>query len=93
MDFMRLYIEQGRFGEFVSEILELDFKRKQEVIKEKDDERLWSVYIRSHSEKSFKNWKDDLFTQKQPEDYSMTEEQVAAEKDHAKDILKKISPV
>lgn len=93
MELMRLYIEQGRFGEFVTEILEMDSKRKQEAAKEKDDDRLWAAYIRSMSEKSFIDWKNDLFTQKQPEDYSMTDEQVASEKDHARDILKKISPV
>ena len=93
MEFMRLYIEQGRFGEFVTEILKMDSKRKQEAAKEKDDDRLWEAYIRSMSEKSFSEWKKDLFEQKQPENYSMTNEQVADVKEQARGILKKISPV
>lgn len=93
MEFMRLYIEQGRFGEFVSEILEMDFKRKQEAAKEKDDDRLWAAYIRSMSDKSFNDWKKELFTQKKSEDYSMTDKQVADAKEQARGILKKISPV
>lgn len=92
-EFMRLYIEQGRFGEFVSEILAMDAKRKQEAAKEKDDDRLWAAYIRSMSDKSFNDWKKELFTQKKPEDYSMTDEQVADAKEQARGILKKISPV
>lgn len=93
MEFMRLYIDQGRFGEFVTEILQMDFKRKQEEAKKEDDNRLWSAYIRSMSEKSFNEWKKDLLVQKKPEDYSMTDEQVADAKAQAKGILEKISPV
>lgn len=93
MEFMRLYIEQGRFGEFVTEIIEMDNKRKREAAKKEDDDRLWTAYIHSMSDKSFNDWKKELFTQKQPEDYSMTDEQVANAKEQARDILKKISPV
>lgn len=90
---MNIYIEQGRFGEFVSEILEADYKRKQEEAEKESDNRLWLAYIHSHSEKSFNEWKADIFSQKTPEDYSMTDKQVAAVKEQAKGILKKISPV
>ena len=93
MEFMRLYIEQGRFGEFVAEIWEQHLQRKQKAAKEKDDDRLWAAYIRSMSEKSFNEWKQDLLVQKKPEDYSMTDEQVADAKAQAKGILEKISPV
>ena len=93
MEFMQLYIEQGRFGEFVTEILEMDRKRKQETDKKEEEDRLWTAYIHSMSDKSFNEWKKELFTQKQPEDYSMTNEQVADVKEQSRGILKRISPV
>ena len=90
---MNTYINQGRFGEFVSNILEMDHKRKQEAAKKENDDRLWSAFIRSGSDKSFNDWKEELQQRKEPEDYSMTNEQVAEVKQQAMGILKKISPV
>ena len=93
LDFMRLYIEQGRFGEFVAEIYELDFKRRKEEAEKENEDKLWTMYVHSMSDKSFIDWKKGLMEQKEPESYSMTNEQVEAEKQHAMEILKKISPV
>ena len=93
MEFMNTYIKQGRFGEFVANILEMDHKRKQEAAKKENDDRLWSIYIRSDSSKSFKVWKEELAQRKEPEVYSMTDKQVADVKQQAMGILKKISPV
>lgn len=59
-EFMGLYTDQGRFGEFVAEIFEMDFKRKKEEAEKENDNRLWSIYIRSMSDKSFEEWKRDL---------------------------------
>ena len=61
-EFMNSYIKQGRFGEFVSEILEMDYRRKKQEQEKENDDRLWSVYIRSLSDKSFLQWKEDLKT-------------------------------
>lgn len=93
MDFMRLYVEQGRFGEFVAEIYELDFKRRKEEAEKESEDKLWTMYVHSMSDKSFIDWKKGLTEQKPQESYSMTNEQVEAEKQHATEILKKISPV
>lgn len=57
---MKLYIEQGRFGEFVSEILLAEKKRKEELAKKEEDERWWSLYLHSYSDKSFIQWKEEL---------------------------------
>lgn len=59
-EFMSQYIEQGRFGEFVSELYEMFIERKKEKAEKENDDRLWSLYIRSLSEKSFTEWKADL---------------------------------
>lgn len=96
MEFMHLYIEQGRFDEFVEGILDLDFKRKKEEAEKEEEHKLWTMYIHSMSDKSFIEWKKEAFErskQNNPKSYSMTNEQVEAEKQHAKEILKKISPV
>ena len=92
MEFMHLYIEQGRFGEFVEGILELDFKRKKEEAEKENEDRLWTWYVHSMSEKSFIDWKKELMEQKKPESYSMTNEQVESTIQDSKGILQRISP-
>ena len=95
LDFMKLYINQGRFGEFVEGIISLENKRKKEKQEKEDDDKLWQAYIRSMSEKSFADWKKELKQEsnKQPETLSMTNERVADVKEHARGILKSFSPV
>ena len=95
LDFMKLYINQGRFGEFVEEIINLENKRKKEKQEKEDDDKLWQAYIRSMSEKSFIEWKKKLKEEsnKQPESLSMTNERVADVKEQARGILKSFSPV
>lgn len=97
MEFMKLYIDNGRFGEFVEEILAMDVKRKEEKAKKEDDNKLWTAYLLSGAkELTFSEWKAGLMTQKQekkPESYAMTDEQVEAVKQKSKGILNKISPV
>ena len=92
MDFMRLYIEQGRFGEFVSEIFELDFKRRKEEAEKEEEHKWWTMYIHSMSDKSFIEWKKEMMEQKKPESYSMTNEQVESTIQDSKGILQRISP-
>ncbi len=54
---MRLYIEQGRFGEFTAEIISAENKRKQEQEEKETEERLWAAYVHSYSDKTFTDWK------------------------------------
>ena len=94
LDFMNLYINQGRFGEFVEGIISLENKRKKEKQEKEDDDKLWQAYIRSMSDKSFIDWKKELkeSSNKQPETLSMTNERVADVKEQARGILKSFSP-
>ena len=96
MEFMRIYIENGRFGEFVAEVLAMDKKRKDEEAEKENDNKLWTAYLLSGTkEQTFNEWKTGL-TQKQeqePVSYAMTDEQVEAVKQKSRGILKKISPV
>lgn len=94
MEFMRIYIENGRFGEFVAEVLAMDKKRKDEEAEKENDNKLWTAYLLGgNKEQTFNEWKAGLATKEEPVSYAMTTEQIEAEKQHAKGILKKISPV
>ena len=55
-----MYINQGRFGKFVTGFLEAEHeKRKMEA--EKDYEwKLWMMYINSMTDMSFGEWKESI---------------------------------
>lgn len=59
-EFMRLYMEQGRFGEFVNEIIRQENQRRKEQVEETETQMLWTAYIHSGSDKSFVDWKSDI---------------------------------
>ena len=78
----------------MTEILAMDKKRKDEETEKENDNKLWTAYLLSGAkDQSFNEWKAGLTTKEEPVSYSMTTEQIEAEKQHAKGILKKISPV
>jgi hypothetical protein len=55
---------------------------------------LWTAYLLGGAkDQTFNEWKAGLAQKQEPVSYSMTNEQIEAEKQHAKGILKKISPV
>lgn len=92
VQFMNAYINQGRFGEFVSEIFEMDFKRKQEEARKEEDNKLWIAYLLSASGQSFNEWRKGLKQEKEPVSYSMTDEETDAVKQQARGILSRFSP-
>lgn len=96
MEFMKAYIDQGRFGEFVNEILEMEAKRKEEKEEKEEDDRLWIAYVHSMADVSFGEWKRNLFerneTESEPATLSMTNEQVEETMQNARGILKRFSP-
>ena len=53
-------MEQGRFGEFVEEILLSESRRKEDLAKKEEDEKWWNLYLHSYSDKSFAQWKEEL---------------------------------
>ena len=94
MDFMRMYIEQGRFGEFVDQIINLENERKREEAEKEDDNKLWIAYVHSMSDMPFKEWKEGLWKKQkeQPATLSMTDEQVEETKQQSRGILRRFSP-
>ncbi len=53
-------MEDGRFGEFVQEIISSENKRKQAEAQKEEDRKLWELYLHSASDKSFRDWKDEV---------------------------------
>lgn len=85
-----MYIEQGRFGEFVSNFLKLEQSRRKEEAEKEDNRMLWDLYIRSMPDMSFSDWKESITrkSQQQPKTYKMTDEQVAETINNSRKILK-----
>lgn len=78
---MRLYMEQGRFGEFVNEIIKQENKRRKEQAEETETQMLWTAYVHSGSDKSFIDWKNDILkperaTKRRNSDDDMTKQDV-----------------
>lgn len=59
-EFIRPYIDQGRFGELVSEIINQENERRKEQVEKDEDMKLWLMYLHSFSDKSFIDWKSDV---------------------------------
>ena len=59
-DFMRPYIEQGRFGEFVTEVITAENQRRKEQAEKEDEEKLWIAYVHSCSDKSYSKWRSEI---------------------------------
>lgn len=55
-----MYIKRGRFGEFVTNILLQEEKRKKEEAEKDNEQKLWMMYVHSMSGKSFNEWKQEV---------------------------------
>lgn len=60
MELVKTYIRRGRFGEFVTGILQADKDRKKAEAKRDEDLKEWIAYVHSYSEKSFDEWRAQL---------------------------------
>lgn len=61
MDLVGRYINQGRFGKFVFSILEAEYERKKQEAERENDLKLWIAYVHSYSDKSYDEWKKQIF--------------------------------
>lgn len=57
-------MDDGRFGEFVYEIISSENKRKQDEAEKEEDRKLWELYLHSASDKSFLDWKKEVVVRK-----------------------------
>lgn len=59
MDLMGRYINQGRFGKFVSGFMDAEYDRRVEEARKERDMKLWMAYVHSHTERSYNEWKKE----------------------------------
>ena len=82
LDLMNMYINQGRFGKFVTGFLEAEYERRKEEAEKDEEWKLWMMYIHSYSEKSFGEWKSEVIknakanTRKANKDGEMTDDDI-----------------
>ena len=57
LDLMNMYINRGRFGNFVEGFLQAEYERKKAEAERNNDWMLWVAYIHSYSSESFNEWK------------------------------------
>lgn len=53
-------MEDGRFGEFVQEIISSENKRLKDEAQKEEDRKMWELYLHSASDKSFNDWKAEV---------------------------------
>ncbi len=60
VEIMNIYINQGRFGEFVSGFIDAEAERKKAEAKKDEENKLWLAYISSRSEKPYQQWRNEV---------------------------------
>ena len=60
LDLMNMYINQGRFGKFVTGFLESENEKRNAEAEKDYNWKLWMMYINSAAEVSFGEWKKEI---------------------------------
>lgn len=82
LDLMNIYINQGRFGKFVTGFLEAEYDRRKAEAEKDENWKLWIMYVHSYSEKTFGEWKSEVIKTAKPnkgkasKDDEMTDEDI-----------------
>lgn len=61
LDLVNRYIKHGRFGKFVHSFMEAEYERKKQEAERENDWKLWIAYVHSYSEKTYDEWKKQIF--------------------------------
>ena len=56
-----MYITHRRFGKFVHGFIEAEYERKKQEAERDNDWKLWVAYVHSYSDKSYDEWKKQVF--------------------------------
>ena len=93
MDLVNLYLEQGRFGEFVENIIELENERKLAEEEKENDNKLWSMFIHSYVPEgtTFYAWKKEALKQPANQGKAHTKDENMTGKD-IQNIMDKLFP-
>ena len=77
-----MYINRGRFGEFVTSVLEAEHERRVEQAEKEDDLKLWLMYVHSTVDESFNDWKKRIMksvdSKKPNRDHDLDDEGIKA---------------
>lgn len=94
LDLINTYISSGRFGEFVTNFLELENERIKEKHERDENWRLWIMYTRlypAYTQDTFQKWRAGLITESEKQvtsgcsDADLTEEDI-------QDIINSVFP-
>lgn len=67
MDLVGTYINQRRFGDFVTHFIQAENDRRK-AENDKDEElKLWTAYVHSYSDKSYNDWKEEILGGSRPQ--------------------------
>ena len=61
MDLLKRYINQRRFGAFVADFLKAEYERRKQEAEKEDEMKMWIAYVHSYSDKSYNEWKKQIF--------------------------------
>lgn len=78
-----MYINRGRFGEFVNSVIDAENQRKAESAEKENDWKLWTMYVHSMADESFNDWKRRVLSsasakQNKTGDETLTEDGIQA---------------
>ncbi len=76
---MRLYIDSGRFGEFVFELISSENKRRQDEAQKEEEQKMWELYLHSFSDKSFTDWRAEVTKPHQNKPYGKKDAEMTNE--------------
>ncbi len=61
LNLMNMYINRGRFGNFVDGFLQAEFERRKEEAEKYNDMMKWIYYIHSYTSESYKDWESRVY--------------------------------
>lgn len=61
MDLVERYINHRRFDAFVHGFLEAEAERRKKEAERDNDWKLWVAYVHSYSDKTYDEWKKQIF--------------------------------
>ena len=83
MESIALYINRGRFGEFVTNIIDQENDRLRKEAEKEEDWKLWTLFLHSSSGESFVEWKKKVLQtdekkRKRSKDENLTDDGIKA---------------
>lgn len=91
LDLMNLYINQGRFGKFVTGFLEAEYEKRKEKAERDNDWKLWMMYVHSYSDMTFSEWKQKAVEESKPNTRKASKDNELTD-DGIKAIVNKLFP-